>query len=68
MLYIDMECFNKKRRLRTRWRECLLPWERLGFPPQKLDEMFGEKEVWAAATRPRISGGSWKDGKKIPSF
>ncbi|TWW75438.1 Patatin-like phospholipase domain-containing protein 2 [Takifugu flavidus] len=57
-------------RPRTRWRDYVsrLVWERLGIPPDELEEVAGEREVWASllrllppATRPRISGGEWMD-------
>ncbi len=49
----------------TRWRDYVsrLAWERLGVPPEELEEVSREREVWASllrllppATRPRISG------------
>ncbi|TWW62342.1 hypothetical protein D4764_04G0009890 [Takifugu flavidus] len=46
-------------RPRTRWRDYVsrLAWEHLGIPPDELEEVAGEREVWAAApvTQPRIS-------------
>ena len=37
-------------RPRTRWRDyvSLLAWERLGIPRIELDEVVGEREVWAS--------------------
>ena len=37
-------------RPRTRWRDYIsrLAWERLGVPPDKLEEVAGEREVWAS--------------------
>ncbi|KAK0152856.1 hypothetical protein N1851_005478 [Merluccius polli] len=56
-------------RPRTRWRDYVsrLAWERLGIPQEELDEVAGEREVWASllrrpATRPQISGRRWMDG------
>ncbi|TWW52999.1 R2DM Retrovirus-related Pol polyprotein from type II retrotransposable element, partial [Takifugu flavidus] len=48
-------------RPRTRWRDYVsrLVWERLGIPPDELEEVAGEREAAAPATRPRISGGEW---------
>ncbi|KAK3513978.1 hypothetical protein QTP70_000706 [Hemibagrus guttatus] len=36
-------------RPRTHWRDYVsrLAWERLGVPPEELEDMSGEKEVWA---------------------
>ena len=36
-------------RPRTRWRDytARLAWERLGIPPEELDEVAGEREAWA---------------------
>uniref|UniRef100_A0A669BJZ3 Reverse transcriptase domain-containing protein n=1 Tax=Oreochromis niloticus TaxID=8128 RepID=A0A669BJZ3_ORENI len=38
---------------RTRWRDYIsrLAWERLGVPPDKLEEVAGEREVWASLLR-----------------
>ncbi|TWW79900.1 hypothetical protein D4764_10G0009300 [Takifugu flavidus] len=38
---------------RTRWRDYVsrLVWERLGIPPDELEEVAGEKEVWASLLR-----------------
>uniref|UniRef100_A0A669EXX2 Reverse transcriptase domain-containing protein n=1 Tax=Oreochromis niloticus TaxID=8128 RepID=A0A669EXX2_ORENI len=40
-------------RLRTRWRDYIsrLAWERLGVPPDKLEEVAGEREDWASLLR-----------------
>ncbi|TWW54485.1 hypothetical protein D4764_0145930 [Takifugu flavidus] len=40
-------------RPRTRWRDYVsrLVWERLGIPPEELEEVAGEKEVWAFLLR-----------------
>ena len=40
-------------RPRTRWRDyvCGLAWERLGVPPEELEEVSGEREVWASLLR-----------------
>ncbi|KAK3542716.1 hypothetical protein QTP70_000099 [Hemibagrus guttatus] len=40
-------------RPRTRWRDYVsrLAWERLGFPPDELEEVSGEREVWASLLR-----------------
>ncbi|TWW60112.1 hypothetical protein D4764_05G0002020 [Takifugu flavidus] len=40
-------------RPRTRWRDCVsrLAWERLGIPPDELEEVAGEREVWAFLLR-----------------
>ncbi|TWW55954.1 hypothetical protein D4764_09G0010040 [Takifugu flavidus] len=37
-------------RPRTRWRDYVsrLAWERLGIPPDDLEEVAGEREVWAS--------------------
>uniref|UniRef100_A0A674PNH7 Reverse transcriptase domain-containing protein n=1 Tax=Takifugu rubripes TaxID=31033 RepID=A0A674PNH7_TAKRU len=41
-------------RPRTRWRDYVsrLAWERLGIPPDELEEVAGEREVWASLLRP----------------
>ncbi|GAA6082711.1 uncharacterized protein LOC111191400, partial [Tachysurus ichikawai] len=49
-------------RPRTRWRDYVsrLAWERLGIPPEELEEVSGEREVWASLLRllpPRPSPG-----------
>ncbi|TWW79207.1 hypothetical protein D4764_10G0002370 [Takifugu flavidus] len=38
---------------RTRWRDYVsrLAWERLGIPPDELEEVAGEREVWASLLR-----------------
>ena len=40
-------------RPRTRWRDDVyrLAWERLGIPREELDEVAGEREVWASLLR-----------------
>ncbi|KAK3535605.1 hypothetical protein QTP70_017246, partial [Hemibagrus guttatus] len=40
-------------RPRTRWRDYVsrLAWERLGVPPEELEEVSGEREVWASLIR-----------------
>ncbi|TWW62402.1 hypothetical protein D4764_04G0010490 [Takifugu flavidus] len=40
-------------RPRTRWRDYVsrLAWERLGIPPDELEEVAGEREVWASLLR-----------------
>uniref|UniRef100_A0A3B3CJV2 Reverse transcriptase domain-containing protein n=1 Tax=Oryzias melastigma TaxID=30732 RepID=A0A3B3CJV2_ORYME len=40
-------------RPRTRWRDYVsrLAWERLGVPPEELEEVAGEREVWASLLR-----------------
>ena len=40
-------------RPRTRWRDYVsrLAWERLGVPREELDEVAGEREVWASLLR-----------------
>ncbi|TWW77426.1 hypothetical protein D4764_12G0008160 [Takifugu flavidus] len=40
-------------RPRTRWRDFVsrLVWERLGIPPDELEEVAGEREVWASLLR-----------------
>ncbi|KAK3551381.1 hypothetical protein QTP70_016644 [Hemibagrus guttatus] len=40
-------------RPRTRWRDYVfrLAWERLGVPPEELEEVAREKEVWASLLR-----------------
>ncbi|TWW80203.1 R2 Retrovirus-related Pol polyprotein from type I retrotransposable element [Takifugu flavidus] len=40
-------------RPRTRWRDYVsrLVWERLGIPPDELEEVAGEREVWAFLLR-----------------
>ncbi|KAK0154371.1 putative uncharacterized transposon-derived protein F52C9.6 [Merluccius polli] len=40
-------------RPRTRWRDYVsrLAWERFGIPQEELDEMAGEREVWASLLR-----------------
>ncbi|KAK0147912.1 hypothetical protein N1851_012373 [Merluccius polli] len=61
-------------RPRTRWRDYVsrLAWERLGIPREELDEVAGEREVWASllrllppVTRPWISGRKRK--KRAPN-
>ncbi|KAI3375367.1 hypothetical protein L3Q82_021856, partial [Scortum barcoo] len=61
-------------RPRTRWRDYVsrLAWERLGIPPEELEEVSGVREVWASLLRllpPRPGPGSkrmkmdgWMDG------
>ncbi|KAK3534420.1 hypothetical protein QTP86_015228 [Hemibagrus guttatus] len=49
-------------RPRTRWRDYVfrLAWERLGVPPEELEEVAREREVWASLLRllpPRPSSG-----------
>ena len=40
-------------RPRTRWRDYVsrLAWERLGIPPEELEEVSGVREVWASLLR-----------------
>ncbi|TWW55291.1 hypothetical protein D4764_09G0003400 [Takifugu flavidus] len=40
-------------RPRTRWRDYVsqLAWERLGIPPDEVEEVAGEREVWASLLR-----------------
>ncbi|KAK3574348.1 hypothetical protein QTP86_005151 [Hemibagrus guttatus] len=40
-------------RPRTGWRDCVsqLAWERLGVPPEELEKVSGEREVWASLLR-----------------
>ena len=40
-------------RPRTRWRDYVsrLAWERLGIPQEELDEVAGEREIWASLLR-----------------
>ncbi|KAK3506410.1 hypothetical protein QTP70_009330 [Hemibagrus guttatus] len=40
-------------RPRTRWRDHVsrLAWERLGVPPEELEDVSGEREVWASLLR-----------------
>ncbi|KAK3538466.1 hypothetical protein QTP86_003694 [Hemibagrus guttatus] len=40
-------------RPRTRWRDYVswLTWKRLGIPPEELEEVSGEREVWASLLR-----------------
>ena len=40
-------------RPRTRWRDYVsrLAWERLGIPQEELDQVAGEREVWASLIR-----------------
>ncbi|KAK3562555.1 hypothetical protein QTP86_002034 [Hemibagrus guttatus] len=40
-------------RPRTRWRDYVsrLAWEHLGVPPEELEEVSGEREVWASLLR-----------------
>ncbi|TWW64245.1 hypothetical protein D4764_03G0012530 [Takifugu flavidus] len=40
-------------RPRTRWRDYVsrLAWECLGIPPDKLEKVAGEREVWASLLR-----------------
>ncbi|KAK3521039.1 hypothetical protein QTP86_018753 [Hemibagrus guttatus] len=42
-----------RRRPRTRWRDYVfrLAWERLGVPPEELEEVAREREVWASLLR-----------------
>ncbi|KAI3355940.1 hypothetical protein L3Q82_004487 [Scortum barcoo] len=63
-------------RPRTRWRDYVsrLAWERLGIPPEELEEVSGVREVWASLLRllpPRPGPGldqadenGWMDGNK----
>ncbi|KAK3519754.1 hypothetical protein QTP70_003889 [Hemibagrus guttatus] len=49
-------CSTGKRprgRPRTRWRDYVsrLTWERLGIPPEELEEVSGEREVWESLLR-----------------
>ncbi|KAK3550607.1 hypothetical protein QTP70_000697 [Hemibagrus guttatus] len=49
-------CPTRKRpqgRPRTRWRDYVsrLAWERLGVSPEELEEVSGEREVWASLLR-----------------
>ncbi|KAK3530440.1 hypothetical protein QTP86_024352 [Hemibagrus guttatus] len=49
-------CLTGKRpwgRPRTRWRDYVsqLAWEYLGVPPEELEELSGEREVWASLLR-----------------
>ncbi|KAK3538499.1 hypothetical protein QTP86_006187 [Hemibagrus guttatus] len=49
-------CPTRKRprgRPRTRWRDYVfrLAWERLGVPPEELEEVAREREVWASLLR-----------------
>ncbi|KAI3357344.1 hypothetical protein L3Q82_015493, partial [Scortum barcoo] len=53
----------RKGRPRTRWRDYVsqLIWERLGVPPEELEEVSGVREVWASLLRllpPRPGPGS----------
>ncbi|TWW68384.1 hypothetical protein D4764_19G0001820 [Takifugu flavidus] len=57
-------------RPRTRWRDYVsrLVWERLGIPPDELEEVAGEREVWASLLRllpprpdPGVAGLSLRD-------
>ncbi|TWW56724.1 hypothetical protein D4764_08G0007110 [Takifugu flavidus] len=43
-------CRRPPGRPRTRWRDYVsrLVWERLGIPPDELEEVAGEREVWAS--------------------
>ncbi|TWW71626.1 hypothetical protein D4764_16G0001230 [Takifugu flavidus] len=40
-------------RPRTRWKDYVsrLVWERVGIPPDELEEVAGEREVWASLLR-----------------
>ncbi|TWW74298.1 hypothetical protein D4764_14G0002990 [Takifugu flavidus] len=49
-------CSSSRRppgRPRTRWRDYVsrLVWERLGIPPDELEKVAGEREVWASLLR-----------------
>lgn len=54
---------------RTHWRDNVsrLAWESFGTPPDELDEVAAEREVWVfllrllPATLPRLSSGRWMD-------
>ncbi|KAK3558314.1 hypothetical protein QTP86_014701, partial [Hemibagrus guttatus] len=61
-------------RPRTRWRDYVswLAWERLEVPPEELEEVSGEREVWASLLRllpPQIDPQrkDEKDGMKVLS-
>ncbi|TWW55861.1 hypothetical protein D4764_09G0009110 [Takifugu flavidus] len=43
----------ERSQMRTRWRDYVsrLAWERLGIPPDELEEVAGEREVWASLLR-----------------
>ncbi|KAI3369559.1 hypothetical protein L3Q82_007768 [Scortum barcoo] len=58
-------------RPRTRWRDYVsrLAWERLGIPPEELEEVSGVREVWASLLRllpPRP--GPWTKGMKMDGW
>ncbi|KAI3355109.1 hypothetical protein L3Q82_017979 [Scortum barcoo] len=62
-------------RPRTRWRNYVsrLAWERLGFPPEELEEVSGVREVWASLLRllpprPRSRTKRMKKMKKKKTF
>ncbi|KAK3539176.1 hypothetical protein QTP86_028667, partial [Hemibagrus guttatus] len=52
-------------RPRTRWRDYVfrLAWERLGVPPEELEEVAREREVWASLLRllPPRPGSGWAE-------
>ncbi|KAK3528563.1 hypothetical protein QTP70_002803 [Hemibagrus guttatus] len=53
---------------RTRWRDYVsrLAWERLGVPPEELEEVSGEREVWASLLRllpPQPGSGKAEDNE-----
>ncbi|KAK3509084.1 hypothetical protein QTP70_020296 [Hemibagrus guttatus] len=59
-------------RPRTRWRDYVsrLAWERLGLPPQELEEVSGGREVWASLLRllpPRPGPELWTTGQQSSS-
>ena len=55
----------------TRWRDYVsrLAWERLGVPPEELEEVARDRDVWVSLLKllpprpdPRTSGRWWMDG------
>jgi len=54
-------------RPRTRWRDYVsgLAWERLGVPPEELEEVAGDRDVWVSLLKllpPRPPGEAADDG------
>ncbi|KAK3526422.1 hypothetical protein QTP70_025454, partial [Hemibagrus guttatus] len=56
-------------RPRTRWRDYVsrLAWERLGVPPEELEEVSGERELVYAVLRMQGGRGMWSPEKKLLS-
>ncbi|TWW59831.1 hypothetical protein D4764_06G0013610 [Takifugu flavidus] len=55
LLRVERSQMGDPGRPRTRWRDYVsrLAWERLGIPPDELEEVAGDREVWASLLRLR---------------